>query len=208
MVHISLRANGGRSVSRGGFTLLELTVSMAILTVVGLLTFVVTATSTSAAGVAEAKELAQASVRNAMTVMAAELSLASKKTNNALVPPLQALTVVSPTEIRFQVPADINGITWSAPITYRFVNEDKNGNGRLDHGEDTDGDKGLTRHIVRIQGDTQRVIGAANDLSAVQFTLDASSGVLNIQLDGSRAIDNRRHDLVTARATSRIYLVN
>jgi prepilin-type N-terminal cleavage/methylation domain-containing protein len=197
-----------------GFTLLELTISMAILVVVSLLTFVVTQSSTSAVAVSAAKELAQASVRDAMTDMTAELALASKKNNTSLVPPLQALTVVSPTEIVFQVPANSTGTTWSALIRYRFVNEDIGlhggaGNARPDSGEDTDGDGVLTRHMERTQGNTRRIMGAANNLSFVQFALNPpANDVLTITLTATVAISNRRHDLVSATATSRVYLVN
>ncbi len=202
-----------RHAGTSGFTLLELTISMAILVVVSLLSMVVIQSTTSAAAVAEAKEQAQASVRDAMTAMAAELTLASKKENDALVPPLHALAVLSPTEIRFQVPANSNGTTWSTPITYRFANEDTGGsqpgNARLDSGEDLNGDGALTRHIVRVQGATERVLGAANDISAVVFQLNPpANNTLTITLTATKAVDNRRHDLVTATATSRVYLVN
>jgi len=118
-----LRCGSARlfSSSHSGFTLLEVSISMAILVVVSLLTFVVTQSSTSAIAVSGAKEMAQASVRNSLADMASELALASKKSNVGLTPPLEALRVVSPTEIVFQVPADKNGTVWSAPITYQFI---------------------------------------------------------------------------------------
>jgi hypothetical protein len=187
---------------------------MAILVVVSLLTFVVMQSSTSAMAVAEAKELAQASVRNAMMDMTAELALASKQSNNALAPPLEALRIVNASEIVFQVPASTSASSYSQPITYRFVNEDTGpgdyaGNARLDEGEDTNGDGALTRHILRIQGQTQRVMGTANDLHSVQFSLSPpANDVLTITLTASKAVNNRRHDVITATATSRVYLSN
>ena len=200
------------SSSHSGFTLLEVSISMAILVVVSLLTFVVTQSSTSAIAVSEAKEMAQASVRNALADMASELSLASKKSNAGLTPPLEALRVVSPTEIVFQVPSGTSGTVWSAPITYRFVNEDVGANAnnaRLDSGEDANGDGALTRHIVRIQGETQRVMGAVNDISNVQFTLNPpTNDMVTITVAATKAINNRRHDLVSATATCTVYLVN
>jgi len=205
---------GLRNPKPMGFTLLELMISMAILVVVALLTFVVIQSSTSAMSVAEAKELAQASVRNPMTDMTAELALASKQSNAALVPPLEALRIVNDGEIVFQVPASVSASIYSQPIRYRFVNEDTGpgehaGNARLDEGEDTNGDGMLTRHIVRIQGETQRVMGAANDLHSVQFSLNPpANDVLTITLTASKAVNNRRHDVITATATSRVYLSN
>jgi len=198
---------------RHGFTLLEMTISMAILVVVSLLTFVVTTSTTSAIAVSQAKEMAQASVRNTLVDMTSELALASKKTNAALTPPLQALTVVSSTEILFQIPADSNGVVWSAPITYRFINEDvgaNGGNARLDSGEDTDGDGALSRHIVRIQeGQANRVMGAANDVSSIQFALNPpTNDILTITVTATKATNNRRQDKISATATSSVYLLN
>jgi prepilin-type N-terminal cleavage/methylation domain-containing protein len=201
-----------RSSEPSGFTLVEMTISMAILVVVSLLTFVVTQATTSAIAVSQAKEMAQASVRNALADMTTELALASKKTNTAFVPQLDALTVVSGAEIVFQVPASSSGTVWSAPITYRFINEDvgpNGGNARLDDGEDTDGDLALSRHIERIQGETRRVVGAANDISNVQFSLNPpTNDVLRITVTATKAINNRRHDLVSSTATSSVYLTN
>jgi prepilin-type N-terminal cleavage/methylation domain-containing protein len=201
-----------RSSERSGFTLVEMTISMAILVVVSLLTFVVTQATTSAIAVSQAKEMAQASVRNALADMTVEVALASKKSNTAFVPQLDALTVVSPTEIVFQVPAGSSGTIWSAPITYRFINEDvgpNGGNARLDSDEDTDGDLALSRHIERIQGETRRVMGAANDISNVQFSLNPpTNDVLTITVSATKATNNRRQDLISVTATSSVYLVN
>jgi len=198
-----------------GFTLLELTVSMSMLLVVSMLTLLVTSTSSSAVALSEAKETAQSSVRDSMTAMTAELALASKKSNTETVAPLslQSLQVVNPGEIVFQVPLDSSGELWSTPITYRFVDEDIGegeyaNNGQLDPGEDTDGDGALTRRIVRIQGDTQMALCPANDLSGVQFALSAAGDVLTINVSASKAVSNRRRDLVTATASSRVYLTN
>jgi len=208
-----VHARGGPPfLGRSGFTLLEVTISMAILVVVSLLTFVVTQSATSAIAVSQAKEMAQASVRNALADMSSELALASKRTDAGLAPPLQALRLVSPSEIVFQIPADANGTVWSTPITYRFVNEDVGanaGNARLDAGEDTDHDGALTRHIIRIQGETQRVMGSVNNVSNVQFALNApTNDVLTIAVTATKAINNRRHDLISATASSSVYLAN
>jgi prepilin-type N-terminal cleavage/methylation domain-containing protein len=197
------------SAERAGFTLLELTISMAILVVVSGLTFVVTQSTTSAVAVSEAKEMAQAGVRNALTDMTNELSLASKKTNAGLVPPLAALQVVSASEILFQIPDGTSGTTYSEPITYRFENEDVNGNAILDSGEDKDEDGALTRHIIRIQGDTRRVMGTTNNVSAVQFSLNApTNDMLTITLTATKAVNDRRRNLISSTATSTVYLSN
>jgi prepilin-type N-terminal cleavage/methylation domain-containing protein len=207
---------GGATMSRNqGFTLLELTVSMALLVVVSVLTFVVTNSSTSAAGVAEAKEQAQAAVRDAMNATVAELQLASKTDNPALVPPLSALVVApeDPGEVTFQIPLNNTGTQWSAPITFRFINEDDHegpgaSNGRLDEGEDADGDHALTRRIVRVQGGNEVPVGAVNDLTSVIFTMNPpQNNILTITLTASKPLPGR-DDQVWATATSRVYLLN
>lgn len=194
--------------NKAGFTLLELSVSMVILSVVGFLTFVVTQSTTSAAAVSEAKEQVQATIRNTLSGMSEEIQLAAKMANLALVPPLQALTVVSPTEITFQIPTNQTGSQWSTVITYRFENEDKNNNAMLDNGEDTNEDGALTRRILRIQGDTSHSIGVANDVSNVQFALNPTNDVLTITLTATKAVQNRRHDLIRASASTQVYLLN
>lgn len=198
---------------QSGFTLLELLISTAILVIVSLLTFMVTRSSLSATTVAQAKEVAQAAVRDPMTVMMTELQLASKQSDPALDPALEALAVVNSSEVVFQVPANDTGTQWSAPITYRFVNEDAGegeaaGNARLDEGEDIDGDGSLTRRIVRIQGGDVRPIGGSNDLSDVQFSLSPTNDVLTITLTATKMLDNRRGDLVSVAASSRVHLLN
>jgi len=204
-----------RGRGAGGFTLLELTVSMAILLIVSILTFVVTNSTTEAAGVSEAKEVAQGAVRDAMTAMTAELQLASKTSNPALTPPLEALDVSDDDygELTFQVPLDASATQWSTPITYRFVNEDDHDgagahNGRLDDGEDLDEDGALTRRIVRIQDGAETTLGAVNDLSAVTFLLNPTNDVLTIMLTGSRPLLERDYEQVWAQATSSVYLLN
>jgi len=204
---------GIKKQGKGGFTLVELTVSMTILTVVSALMFVVLQSSTSAIGLAEAKETAQASLRDTLGAMTRELQLASKTTNPALVPPLQGLQVVNPQEIVFQVPVNSFGTVWSTPITYRFINEDGGthegaNNGRLDDGEDADGDGALTRRVVRIQDGQERPLAPSNDMSAVQFALNATNDVLTITLSASKPTSDRRHDLACATATSQVYLQN
>lgn len=198
--------------SKAGFTLLELSIATGILTVVSLLTFIVTQSTTSAVAVADAKEQAQASVRDTLNAMASELQLAAKVANPALVPPLNAVSVVNPGEIVFQIPVNSTGSVWSTPIRYRFVNEDASGpgaeNARLDDGEDADGDGALTRHIVRIQDGVTTVLGAANDLSLVQFVLSPNADEVTITLSSTKTVNNRRFDLVRTTAVSRVYLCN
>jgi len=213
MSHINHRRDDASIRRRDGFTLVELTVSMAVLTVVSLLTLIVARSTTSAVAVASAKEQAQSAVRDAVGAMTAELQLASKTSNTALIPPLNALAVTGGTEVVFQVPADSTASTWSTPIRYRFITEDGGtgpgaGNARLDAGEDTDGDGVLTRRIVRIQDGVETVLGATNDISFAQFALTPAGDALTITLIATKCIQNHRRDIIQVTATSRVYLQN
>ena len=205
-----------------GFTLVELMISVAILVVVTGLGLVALQSSTTSIAVAKAKGDVQRSVRDIMTGLTRELQLASKRSDDSLSPPLLPLAVNtspatgSPVEVVFQVPADGSGRNWSNPIRFRYLNEDANGNGRLDNGEDLDSDGVLARRIVRIEdrngdGDTADAgevtpVGAVNDLSNVQFTLNGD--VLYITVAASKLVGVRRTNPVRARATSSIYLLN
>lgn len=195
-----------------GFTLVELTVSMLLMTIVGLLMFLTISYATSASAVSDAKLEAQSSVRDALSAMAKEVQMAAKKENTTITPNVAALQVVSATKIVFQVPTDNLGSTWSTPITYEFINEDKAtggaGNARLDSGEDSNSDKALTRCILRTQGTDKRVLGAANNISNVQFALNTTKDALSITVTSTKATNNRRKDLVTASASTQVFLQN
>jgi prepilin-type N-terminal cleavage/methylation domain-containing protein len=208
-----------------GFTLLELLISLALLSVVSVLGFTVLAASGNVMNLAATQSTVDSELRDTINAMRGELQLASKTTNAALVPPLTAVTITnnpvagSPIEIAFQIPRDGTGNLWSSTIRYRFINEDANANSKLDAGEDTNADKALTRRIVRIQdlngngvttdpGET-RVVGGANDLSAVTFALDATKSVLTVTLTASRRVSNNpKRPPVTGTVTTNIYLRN
>jgi len=202
-----------KSTHHTGFTLLEVAISSGILVIISLLMYSVIRASVSAQAVAEAEEMAQASARNVLTAMAQEIEVASKFSDPSLTPPLEALTLVSPTEVVFQVPLDGSGAAWSNPITYRYVNEDAGehegaNNAMLDDGEDLDEDGALTRRVVRIQGDDERIVGGANDISFLQFALSDNNDVLTITVAASKQTDLRRRDLATATASTSVYLQN
>jgi type II secretory pathway pseudopilin PulG len=199
-------------LAESGFTLLEMTVAVAILIVVTLLTFIAIQSSTSVASVANAKEIAQATVRDVLTAITAELQMASKTSNDALVPPLAAVQIPNPQQIVFQVPQNATGTVWSQPISFTFVNEDITipataNNARLDEGEDQDGDGTLTRRIVRTQAGVETPVGGANSLSNIQFQLNPTNDIVTVTLTATVAIEKRR-DVVSATATGNVYLLN
>ncbi|MBI5091496.1 MAG: prepilin-type N-terminal cleavage/methylation domain-containing protein [Candidatus Hydrogenedentes bacterium] len=208
-----------------GFTMLELIISLALLSIVSVLGFAVMAASVKVMGQAATQEVVDTDLRDVINAMRNELELASKTTNAALVPPLSAVAVTNnpvagaPIEIAFQKPLNSTGNNWSTAIRYRFINEDANGNGRLDTSEDTDNNRVLTRRIVRIQdmngngstadaGETTPV-GGANDISNVAMALDASRSMLTITLTASRRLSNDpSRPPITGSVTTNIYLVN
>lgn len=187
-----------------GFTLLEMTVSVAILTIVSLLTFV-TLRATSESSVQNAiKEELGANLRDTGVALTAELRQAySARTVDADPPhaPEEAfsLTVINSGKgVSFCVPQRLDGSVRpgvSEPITIEFQNEDTSGtpNAQLDPGEDVNGDGVLTRRLVRKVGSNVEVLGAANNISSVTFTLQENvsdvskiQNVLRIQLTGSK----------------------
>ena len=205
-----------------GFTLVELVISMAILTIISVLGVVALQTSTTSVATASSKADVQDSVRDALAGMCRELQMASKSADDSLTPPLGAVAVNqnpaagSPTELVFQTPTNGSGRNWSRTIRYRFVNEDANENGRLDGGEDLDNDGVLSRRILRIQdrngdGDTiddgERVpVGGANDLSNVQFV--RVGDIVTITVTAEKFMSGRRTDPVRVTVSSDVYLQN
>lgn len=205
-----------------GFTLLELLVTVGLLSIVGLLGFVAMASSGQAMQVAETAGRIQNDLRETMMLMNEEIQLAAKIGDDSLDPPLFPVTIVanpvpsSPVEVRFQIPTGNSGRRWSQVIRYRFVNEDVNGNSWLDAGEDLDADRQLTRRIVRIQdingdGDTtdpgeSRPLGTANALSDVTFQLN--NGVLTVNLGAAKKSSENAAHALEATVSGQIYLLN
>jgi prepilin-type N-terminal cleavage/methylation domain-containing protein len=205
-----------------GFTLLEVTIVMALMTIFGLLAFVAVTSTTEISAVADSQTQVQSDLRQVVMLMTEELQLASKTPNNALTPPLQAVRVNrdinpnSPVEIVFQRPLDGSGTNWSQPIRFRFFTEDLNNNAILDPGEDIDGDGVLSRRILRLEdrngdgafdgpGETVQV-GTANNLAEVDFQIEDS--LITITATATKLVGNRSEFPVTATVTSTIYLLN
>lgn len=209
-------------MDRRGFTLVELVVSMAILTMIGGMGVIALRASTTSVATAGSKADVQDNIRDALAVIVRELQMASKGADDSLTPPLDAVLVNanpaagSPTELVFQTPINGSGRSWSLPIQYRFVNEDANGNGWLDEGEDLDGDGVLSRRILRIQdrngdGDTtdngeRSPVGGANDLSNVQFA--RVGDIVTITLTAERFMTGRRSDPIRLTVSTDVYLQN
>lgn len=214
-----------------GFTLLELMFSMSIFSVVAVFGFIALSSATQAIELAKADATVQQSVREVMMAVQNELEQASQRQDPSLDPPLNPVQVnlnvdqFSPVEIVFQRPQDQTGMQWTDPIRFRYLDEDLNGNGTLDNGEDADGDGVLSRRLLRIvdfNGDGNYTIeegspvGAANNLSDVQFTIpDGSERQVTIFIEAEQMIGNRNmvdgedHSrMLRSSTTATVYVLN
>ena len=205
-----------------GHTMLEVMVSTAILTIVSLLGFIVLQTSTSSAQLANAKVDVQNNLRDTMAVLTAELREGVTAITTERTGAPEGLNPVAVSadgmEITFQTPQAVGGeelFEYSTPITFSLLNEDENGNGRLDEGEDTNGDGVLTRRIIRTQDGESTVVASANTIDQVNFTLlqhqaagNNNLTTVRIILSGSKRYGAGEGKLVGAELTSNIRLVN
>lgn len=205
-----------------GYTMVEIMVSMAILTVVSLLGFIVLQSSTTSAQLANAKVDVQNNLRDTLVSLTSELregvtTLTTEKTG---APDNLAPVAVGADgdRITFQIPEKASGgdlFDYSTPITYWLQNEDENGNGRLDEGEDTNEDGALTRRLVRTQDGEDTPVAGAMTIDQVTFTLLENQSVHNkeltavrITMTGSKRYGPGSGKLVAAEMTSSIRLVN
>jgi hypothetical protein len=107
------------------------------------------------------------------------------------------------------------------PLTFALVSEDTpidelGGNGKLDAGEDVDGDGALTRRMVRTQpGQPLQALASANHISGVEFQLlqnanptDTRFTSLRIRLDASMAYGPNSSKLVRNSLEARIHFQN
>lgn len=162
-----------------GYTLIEISIASAILTIVSLLSFIVIRSSAEASQVTSAKDDVQSNLRNVMGTLTAEIRQAyTTRILDGSPPPGVVPIAVSNggRQLTFMVPVPSDSSPLpnaSAPITIRHENEDTGDppNGLLDGGEDTNGDGALTRRVVRIQNGQTAVLGASNDISDITFQL-------------------------------------
>jgi len=209
-------------MNNAGHTMLEVMVSMAILTVVSLLGFIVLQSSYSSAQLANAKVDVQNNLRDTMAVLISELREGVTETTTKKTGAPDGLNPVSLADggrsITFQVAIPTSGetlFTYSTPITFFHENEDLNGNGRLDPDEDANDDGALTRRMVREQGGETTPVAGASTIEGVEFTLIAnqSAGIndlttVQITLRGSKRYGGGDGKPVVAEMTSNVRLVN
>lgn len=209
---------------KAGFTLMEVMIVAALLSVVGLLAFMAVQSAVSATEVAEAQGTAQVNVAQLVQIMTRELQLASTRADDSLSPPLEPAVLRNnpapgvPLELEFQVPMDNTGRNWSTRIRYRYINEDANGNGRLDGGEDLNEDGLLNRRIVRMQdrngdGDAdddgeQAPVAGANNVANATFALNGNVLTITLVTDARVRRFGRPSNTLTSSITSQVCLMN
>ena len=210
------------NMNNQGHTMVEMMVSMAILSIVSLLGFIVLQSSTSSAQLANAKVDVQNNLRDTMAVLTAELregvtEITTEKTGA----PEDLFPVAIGDEgrsITLQMPEPVAGeamYAYSTPVTFSLENEDANGNGRLDPDEDTNSDGALTRRVVRSKDGATEPVAGATTIDTVNFTLLANqaAGVtdlttVQIILRGSKRYGAGEGKPIFAEMTSNIRLVN
>lgn len=214
------------------FTLLEMLIVASLLSVIAVSGFTVIRASVMSSAVAQSKTQSLEEVRDVMKSLITELQQARK--NDPFAGPTSQFTRVLhrgdpavslpagvDTEIVFQKPLGAAGDSFTGDIRFRYLSEDENHNGLLDPGEDGIVPDGvLTRRVERIEGqgeqETRRIIGGANNISSLVFTLDGN--LLTIEAAAGRPIPGRTRidpdtdeavaDQVFSTLTSRVYLSN
>lgn len=190
--------------SNHGFSLLELSISTALLAIISLLAYYALAGSTESAALAQSKSELQGNLRDTMAIITREVGAAYTERISEGDPQTLPPKLVGPIQvaesgdrITFQVPVPrAQGLPEaSLPITIFHENEDTIGvpNAVLDPGEDANADGALTRRLVRVQDGVQTPLGAANTISQVRFTLvpnqnalDNTLTTLRIELEASK----------------------
>lgn len=209
-------------MNTAGHTMIEVMLSTAILSIVSLLGFIVIQSSTTSAQLANAKVDVQNNLRDTMAVLATQLREGVTLSTTEATGAPEDLDPVAVSEdarqITFQVPISVPGeamFEYSTPITFALENEDANANGRLDEGEDTNGDGVLTRRLTRTQDGVTTAVAGAQNIDQVTFTLLANQAVGNdelstvrITLTGSKRYGSGEGKLVNAEMSSNIRLVN
>lgn len=215
-----------------GFTLAELLISFSILTIVSLMGYIVLSTSTEASRIADTQAQLQANLRNVMQLVSSEVRTAYSQRHIAPQNPGEVKNTAIPNgtisitvsadgrTLTFQKPVPSNTSAIPAPspvITLALQCEDAgfaNGNGKLDTGEDANGNKILDRSINRTQSGTTVKLGSVNDIADVQFALRASQdtgdknlSTLFIRLVASKVVGAKQR-LVKADLEGRIHLEN
>lgn len=206
---------------QAGFTLIEMMISVAIVLVVSMLGYIAFSSSYEAIDLNQRMGTLQGDCRDAMRALSDEAQMAVKRAAPGQVLPAGAqelrVNPGNPREITYVVPTADDGTAFSPVRTIRFESEDlpaaglengEFGNGRLDPGEDTDGNGRLTRQLVLINGIQRRVLGSATTLANVAFDLSADGSCLVVTMTAVTPIAQDSARMLRVDTESTIYLMN
>lgn len=206
-------------MNKSGFTLLELTISTALIVVIFSLGFVAIKSSSASVSLNRGKAQLQEEARRLMVVLAQELEQAVKAPTPGMSLPYgaKAIAILNGGEgVRFQIPVKEDFTSFTTAIEYHFETEDAPlagsnppvGNAWLDPGEDANNDGILNRQIVRVQNGERRILGAANSIAHADFELIDAGNVLRITLILTAPMGDTRSRLVRHELQRDIYLMN
>ena len=206
-------------MNKSGFTLLELTISTALIIVVFALGLIAVKSSSASVSLNRGKAQLQEEARRLMIVLGQELEQAVKPAPAGMSLPygVKALTILNNGEgVRIQLPNNEAFTSFGTAIEYHFETEDSPvagsnppvGNAWLDPGEDANNDGILNRHIVRVQNGQSRILGAANSIAHANFELIDAGNVLRISLILTAPMGDTRSALVRHELQRDIYLMN
>lgn len=212
-----------------GFTLIEVSISIALMGIISLLSFLALQSSVKSSTLSYAQNEIDSDLRNTFNELSELVKQAYTEVSTDVTPPVapagaEAIQVTSNGKgLRFFVPVPINNpalVQSSQPILIQYENEDRSSQGTppnaiLDSGEDTNSDRALTRRLVMVQGNNRRVIGSANCISNVEFQLlpdrsDSSNAptLLYVFIEGTKRMGPGEGPLIRAELSGTIKLEN
>ncbi len=212
-----------------GFTLIEATISVALMGIISLLSFLALQSSVKSSSLSFVQNEIDSDLRNTYNELSELVKQAYTEASTNVTPPIspagaEAIQVQNNGRgLRFFVPVPVNNSSFirsSQPILVQHENEDRASGGVapnaiLDAGEDTNGDRTLTRRLVLVEGNNRRVIGSANCISNVEFQLlpDRSNSnnlptLLYIYLEGTKRMGPGEGPLIRAELSGTIKLEN
>ena len=177
--------------NKSGFTLIEVMISMALITVVSALGLVAMQSSTNAINLNQALALIQQDARDAVMAISQETEFAVKQAPTGQSLPLGvtgASVANDGNSFTYQVPTNSNFTAFSSPITLSF---------------DPD-----TRQILRTQSGATRVVGSANSVSQTAFQLRDQNSILRVILTTEAHIEAVGDRTAEFNLQSDIFLMN
>ncbi|HOQ32515.1 MAG TPA: prepilin-type N-terminal cleavage/methylation domain-containing protein [Candidatus Hydrogenedens sp.] len=212
-----------------GFTLIEVTISIALMGIISLLSFLALQSSVKSSSLSYAQNEIDSDLRNTFNELSELVKQAYSEVSTNVTPPTapagaEAIQVQNNGKgLRFFIPVPVNTPAFlqsSQPIVVQYENEDRSSEGVppnaiLDDGEDTNGDRALTRRLVMVQENNRRVIGSANCISNVEFQLlpdrsdkENTPTLLYIYLEGTKRMGPGEGPLIRAELSGIVKLEN